>query len=132
MQVFNQQTIELAIVAENQNSTVIIFTVVTIVFLPLAFLTSYFGMNLQGVVQTKHGEGFFWMICGSVAAGLGVVVVVVARFRMLIEGVRYLRRVIRDVRFAENGDGDNDGGEWRRRRRASGLDGLEYEMADRV
>ncbi|KAI9864234.1 MAG: hypothetical protein M1824_005629 [Vezdaea acicularis] len=58
---------EVAILAESNNRAILIFTGVTIVFLPLSFFTSYFGMNLQGISGTTKGEPYFWEVCGSVA-----------------------------------------------------------------
>ncbi|KAL9125665.1 MAG: hypothetical protein Q9217_005160 [Psora testacea] len=58
---------EMAIVSDSQNKAVLIFTGVTIVFLPLSFFTSYFGMNLSGIVDTVKSEAYFWKVCGSVA-----------------------------------------------------------------
>ncbi|CAI4215690.1 unnamed protein product [Parascedosporium putredinis] len=57
---------EMAIVADSQNKAVLLFTGVTIIFLPLSFFTSYFGMNLQGIVDTKKDESYFWSVCGSI------------------------------------------------------------------
>ncbi|KAI4130911.1 MAG: hypothetical protein LQ338_001508, partial [Usnochroma carphineum] len=56
---------ELAIIAESNNKAIVVFTVVTIIFLPLSFFTSYFGMNLKGVADTDRTERFFWAVCGS-------------------------------------------------------------------
>jgi len=56
---------ELAIVADSQNKAILLFTGVTIIFLPLSFFTSYFGMNLNGIADTKHDESYFWMACGT-------------------------------------------------------------------
>jgi len=57
---------ELAIVADSQNKAILIFTIVTIIFLPLSFFTGYFGMNLKGVGLNKD-ESWFWEVCGTVA-----------------------------------------------------------------
>lgn len=68
-QLFQLRTIEqneLAIIAESNNKAIVVFTIVTIIFLPLSFFTSYFGMNLRGVVQTDRTERYFWAVCGSV------------------------------------------------------------------
>ena len=43
-----------------------VFTFVTIIFLPLSFFTSYFGMNLKGVIDTDRTERYFWAVSGSV------------------------------------------------------------------
>ena len=58
---------ELAIAADSQNKAIFIFTGVTIVFLPLSFFSSYFGMNLDGVVDTPRIETCFWKLCGSLS-----------------------------------------------------------------
>ncbi|PKS07399.1 hypothetical protein jhhlp_006001 [Lomentospora prolificans] len=57
---------EMAIVADSQNKAVLLFTGVTIIFLPLSFFTSYFGMNLQGIVNTNRDETYFWSVCGTI------------------------------------------------------------------
>ncbi|KAL8945436.1 MAG: hypothetical protein Q9211_000039 [Gyalolechia sp. 1 TL-2023] len=71
---------ELAIVSDSQNKAILIFTGVTIVFLPLSFFTSYYGMNLSTIVDTPRTEGYFWKVCGSIALFI-VVVVSFASFR---------------------------------------------------
>jgi len=58
---------ELAIVADLQNKAILVFTGVTIVFLPLSFFTGYYGMNLQGIIDTTKTESYFWKVCGSIA-----------------------------------------------------------------
>ncbi|KAL8698603.1 MAG: hypothetical protein Q9224_001780 [Gallowayella concinna] len=65
---------ELAIVSDSQNKAVLIFTGVTIVFLPLSFFTSYYGMNLSTIVDTPRTEGYFWKVCGSAALFIVLVV----------------------------------------------------------
>lgn len=68
-QLFQLRTIEqneLAIIAESNNKAILVFTVVTIIFLPLSFFTSYFGMNLRGIADTDRTERYFWAVCGSV------------------------------------------------------------------
>ena len=70
LQLFQLRSIEqneLAIVSDSQNKAILVFTIVTVVFLPLSFFTSYYGMNLTGIVNTTRTEGFFWKVCGSVA-----------------------------------------------------------------
>ena len=61
---------ELAIMADNKNKAIFVFTAVTIVFLPLSFFTSYYGMNLQGIQNTQRTEAYFWKVCGSSAFGI--------------------------------------------------------------
>ncbi|KAL9017489.1 MAG: hypothetical protein Q9185_005202 [Variospora sp. 1 TL-2023] len=57
---------ELAIIAESNNKAILVFTVVTIVFLPLSFFTSYFGMNIEDTSAILSGQGYFWGVCGSI------------------------------------------------------------------
>ncbi|KAL9603603.1 MAG: hypothetical protein Q9219_001106 [cf. Caloplaca sp. 3 TL-2023] len=71
---------ELAIVGDSQNKAILIFTVVTTVFLPLSFFTSYYGMNLSTIVNTPRTEGYFWKLCGSIALAI-VVIVSLGAFR---------------------------------------------------
>jgi Mg2+ and Co2+ transporter CorA len=66
--------------ADTQNKAIFVFTAFTIVFLLLSFFTSYFGMNLQGVVNTNRTEADFWKLCGSVSFGI-ILVVSLAAFR---------------------------------------------------
>ena len=66
---------ELAIISDSQNKAIFVFTGVTIVFLPLSFFTSYYGMNLQGIVNSTRSEHYFWRLCGSIALAIVVVVV---------------------------------------------------------
>ncbi|KAG9236267.1 hypothetical protein BJ875DRAFT_372475 [Amylocarpus encephaloides] len=61
---------ELAVISDSQNKAIFVFTGVTIVFLPLSFFTSYYGMNLQGIANTDKTEIYFWKVCGSIGLGL--------------------------------------------------------------
>lgn len=68
-QLFQLRTIEqneLAIIAESNNKAILVFTVVTIIFLPLSFFTSYFGMNVQGISTGERTQGEFWAICATI------------------------------------------------------------------
>ncbi|KAL8727002.1 MAG: hypothetical protein Q9181_005859 [Wetmoreana brouardii] len=67
-QYFQLKTIEQnerALLAETNNQAILVFTVVTVIFLPLSFFTSYFGMNLDGIADTEKREPYFWKVCGS-------------------------------------------------------------------
>lgn len=69
LQLFQLRTIEqneLAIIAESNNKAILVFTVVTIIFLPLSFFTSYFGMNVKGINPDEKTQGYFWAVCASV------------------------------------------------------------------
>ena len=79
---------DMAIVSDSQNKAIMVFTGVTIVFLPLSFFTSYFGMNLSDLVGTGWTQRHFWKVCGSIAF-LIVLFVTLGAFR------HNLKRVLR-------------------------------------
>lgn len=69
-----------------------VFTGVTIVFLPLSFFTSYYGMNLTGIVGTKLSERYFWKVCGSVAF-LIVLFVSLSAYRHRLKRMMVVRKI---------------------------------------
>lgn len=54
-------------VTDSQNKALFIFTGVTVIFLPLSFFTSYYGMNVRGIRDSRVTESEFWEICGTAA-----------------------------------------------------------------
>ncbi|KAN0076587.1 hypothetical protein V8E54_006729 [Elaphomyces granulatus] len=64
---------ELSIIRDNQERAFRLFTAVTVVFLPLSFCASYFGMQLQGIVGTPRSEVYFWYVCGTTTLAIIVV-----------------------------------------------------------
>ncbi|KAL8782703.1 MAG: hypothetical protein Q9213_005183 [Squamulea squamosa] len=72
---------------EDQGKAVMVFTIVTVIFLPLSFVSSYFGMNTTDVRNLQHGQWIFWLVGLSVTFSTVVVALLVA-FR----GQRWKRR----------------------------------------
>jgi hypothetical protein len=63
---------------ESNGNALIVFTLVTIIFLPLSWATSYLGMNTSDIRNTKSGQWLFWTIAvpvTSVVIGLSLLVV---------------------------------------------------------
>ena len=87
---------ELAIIADTQHKAIFVFTGFTIVFLPLSFFTSYFGMNLKGIINTDRTEEYYWKVCGSVAFGI-VLLVCLYAFRYRIRQKFWTYRARKDV-----------------------------------
>ena len=56
---------------EDHGKAIMIFTVVTVIFLPLSFATSYFGMNTADIRDMNQTQSLFW----SVAIPLTVITV---------------------------------------------------------
>jgi hypothetical protein len=47
---------------EDHGKAILIFTVVTIIFLPLSFVTSYLGMNTSDIRDMENTQSLFWSI----------------------------------------------------------------------
>lgn len=53
-------------IAAHQNESMKQLTVVTIIFLPLSFMTGYFGMNITDFPSVHHKESYFWIVAAPV------------------------------------------------------------------
>jgi len=76
--------IEEAKSASVQSRSVMIFTAITIIFLPLSFFTSYFGMNLTDISKTNHELRYFWSVAGPTSGGIVLVVFAIAKFLSVV------------------------------------------------
>jgi hypothetical protein len=58
----NQAKQSLEIYEEDHGKAITAFTVVTVIFLPLSFVTSYLGMNTIDIRDMASGQSLFWAI----------------------------------------------------------------------
>ena len=73
------ENVQLVETLQDDNSkAILIFTMVTILFLPLSFVTGFFGMNLNGISGTDSGVRHFWAIALPLTAGIVIVCIVFA------------------------------------------------------
>lgn len=66
---------------ESNSKAIIIFTIVTVVFLPLSFVTSYLGMNSVDIRDGTFHQSLFWIIAIPSAGGLIFFLWVIIKFR---------------------------------------------------
>lgn len=85
-------------IAANQNESMKQLTVVTIIFLPLSFLTGYFGMNFDRMTSLRNGDGFFWKVAAPVSF-------VVALYLMKEVIQSYFKKVIQKRHISKNRKG---------------------------
>lgn len=78
---------------EDHGKAIFVFTVVTTIFLPLSFVTSFLGMNTTDIRDTTYSQSLFWMIA------LPVTAIVMA----LVMGVAYNSDGLKDLfsRFSQ-------------------------------
>lgn len=54
---------------EDHGKAILVFTVVTIVFLPLSFVSSFFGMNFADIRDMETTQRLFWIVAGALTVG---------------------------------------------------------------
>ena len=55
---------------EDHGKAILVFTVVTIIFLPLNFVSSFFGMNTRDIRDLNATQSLFWLVAICVTAGV--------------------------------------------------------------
>ncbi|CAI7570047.1 unnamed protein product [Penicillium glandicola] len=63
---------------EDQGKAILVFTIVTVVFMPLSFVTSYLGMNTTDIRNTNSSQTLFWVISAPLTVGIITIVLLVA------------------------------------------------------
>lgn len=70
---------------EDHGKAILVFTIVTIVFLPLSFVSSFFGMNVRDIRNLEQSQWLFW----AVASATTIAVVGFALFFAFYGGTMY-------------------------------------------
>jgi Mg2+ and Co2+ transporter CorA len=53
---------------EDHGKAILVFTIVTIIFLPLSFISSFFGMNFSDIRNMESTQRLFWLVAGLLTA----------------------------------------------------------------
>ncbi|KAI1326114.1 hypothetical protein F5Y16DRAFT_237599 [Xylariaceae sp. FL0255] len=72
MEVCTVEQNDRSVVADTMNKAILVFTAITVVFLPLSFITSYLGMNLVDVRNTNLNQTEFWKWIGAAAFAISI------------------------------------------------------------
>ena len=70
-----------------QNETLKQLSFVTILFLPLTFLSGYFGMNFEEFPAIKHSDMFFWSLAAPITTVVALVLGRKAIYNRIWRGV---------------------------------------------
>ena len=93
-----------------QSRSVMIFTAITIIFLPLSFFTSYFGMNLTDIVNTAHTSSYFWVVAGPVSGIIVIAIFAIMKFLSVVKDP-----VLDEEKAAPRSEGAESESRWRSR-----------------
>ncbi|KAM0323325.1 hypothetical protein ACHAQA_008917 [Verticillium albo-atrum] len=80
-------------ISANQNESMKQLTVITIIFLPLTFLTGYFGQNFTTFPQIDYGIEYFWKIAAPVIF-ITVVVMMQGWIRQWFSSIGARRQIV--------------------------------------
>lgn len=59
--------------ADDNSRAIFIFTFITILFLPLSFVATFFGMNVVGINPTTSTTKHFWVVGAPLTGGIFVI-----------------------------------------------------------
>ncbi|EEY21578.1 conserved hypothetical protein [Verticillium alfalfae VaMs.102] len=80
-------------ISANQNESMKQLTVITIIFLPLTFITGYFGQNFEPFPQLAYGIPYFWKIAAPVVC-ITVTVMMQGWIRQWITKILARRQIV--------------------------------------
>lgn len=63
---------------EDHGKAILVFTVVTVIFLPLSFVTSYLGMNTSDIRDMDSKQSLFWEIALPLTVGVMAIMLAIA------------------------------------------------------
>jgi Mg2+ and Co2+ transporter CorA len=66
------------VLEEDNGKAILIFTVVTTIFLPLSFMTGLFGMNTSDIRNLQAGQGLFWSVALPFTTIIAATVILIA------------------------------------------------------
>lgn len=95
---------------ESKGNAIIVFTIVTIIFLPLSWATSYLGMNTSDIRDLRQGQWLYWSIAAPVTClviGIAALVAMkgdeIREFFIRREGFRYQKKEEKAKRLVRQG-----------------------------
>lgn len=62
---------------DDHGKAILVFTIVTLVFLPLSFVASFLGMNTVDIRNQTANQVLYWIIALPVTAGVVIVALVI-------------------------------------------------------
>lgn len=110
---------------EDHGKAILVFTIVTLIFLPLSFVTGFFGMSTTDIRNLEYGQWIFW------ATGLPLTALIIGVSMYIAYRGEYLRdrlsgvSVSKPAQRARRGRQDTGAPDREKEKRSQDLSGLE-------
>lgn len=86
---------------EDNGKSILVFTVVTILFMPLNFVASFFGMNVSDIRTLNQTQSLFWTVAVCVTVGVAALSILIAfQGGRILENIRLWRDGRKEARQA--------------------------------